>query len=866
MSRFGGWGRIDRQRLRKAILEADLGPMIRADPTAAAELVRETVLDPEARSRATSPWEEPLGITGAPFWMTAAPERGPFLLLLQVNAEVGLNCIIDLVEHATERWVAAGTDTPENPFADSKEQDLFEIVLEGKQVRLVGDANVLHWHRNDGHAPVILACALMAIESYLYRRLDSDESIDAELERLKRSRSLAIWGVLTEVARYKPALLRDQLAPLLSSAALLLADKLYAIRSQTHLNLAGIGDRVFGERSRSWNAMPHRKTPILEPLMRDVLTGEALADELSAARERWHEQDPERWKHLIAQTDPANHSRREFENGAVVLEYVPPEELRDEVEESNQEAASAQFWINLPYRIREWIDKGIRPEDEAIEEFWNSVQQRLGELPADDEIFSVGVRRREDLESGIAALLVLRAREWLRSHPDREQWCRQALLSPFEGSPPPTHPFDSPGEMAIDTWDSFCAEALPVLLAEDPADTELRSAVARLAIHPHRLTVRKAFFAVSRQAALAETLRELEHVSLSWARFLSWRQEVRHRERHAELDFGEAPSVDSLPDLETPTREALEDFTSGQLSPAPRLRTWLEETPDSMLGPAMDARHRALSKLDLAYLIAARSYLPISFDDAEKEGRERRVEFATELAEHITTGLIEEGTNPEGPFEEENAAYTFLAEMTLSVPVGSARRIWGPILALGGTAQRWVDHFLGDLWGLALSREVLPPGFPVLIKEMITFATNAPNWRQVRDSSELCLRLAGLRPWPTERHASLVEELLPEWEEWVRPKVKDAWFTRGLLQFLTRPTADPVRAEALAWLAARERGGQPVNPELDEMTSELLLVISVREPRLLRGNDEPAFNGRYLLSRLAGRGQPLAVELSARLG
>jgi hypothetical protein len=112
--------------------------------------------------------------------------------------------------------------------------------------------------------------------------------------------------------------------------------------------LARIGDRAYGARIRSWNTMEHRSRALVDLVMRDVLSGEALVDELAAARALWAERDRERLKHLLAQTDLANLQPTELGEGAVMWEYVPPEELRDEVAESNEQLRATQLWLMGP--------------------------------------------------------------------------------------------------------------------------------------------------------------------------------------------------------------------------------------------------------------------------------------------------------------------------------------------------------------------------------------------------------------------------------------------------------------------------------------------------------------------------------------
>src|SRR6476661_3324932 len=105
VSRFGGWNRVDRERVRETVLEADLSPLISADSGGAARLIGAAVWD-DTPGEGPS-WDlEDTGpsITEAPNWHVAVPERGPFLRLLIEDPEAGLDCVVSIAERATRRW------------------------------------------------------------------------------------------------------------------------------------------------------------------------------------------------------------------------------------------------------------------------------------------------------------------------------------------------------------------------------------------------------------------------------------------------------------------------------------------------------------------------------------------------------------------------------------------------------------------------------------------------------------------------------------------------------------------------------------------------------------------------------------------
>jgi hypothetical protein len=859
-----GFRRHDRDRLRAAILDGDaLVPLIGSDPQRAGELMRAAVIDPLARSRRSLIDEEgSLHITDAPRWLGPVPERGPFLLFLSLAPQVALDLIIEIVEQATEQW--AHVTEPEEREAT------FEVLVEGTPVELLGDAEVMHWHRGGGHAPSVLTTMLMAVEAWLYRRLDAGEEVEATLARLLESRSVALWGLATEIAAYRPELLQRPLAPLVTGAELLIADRLYRAQPHDHLLIPAIGDHAFGERIRSWNTMEHRQRALIDALMRNVLSGEALVDELTTARARWAERDPDGLKHLLAQTNLKNMQPTELGDGAVMWEYVPPEELRDEVVESSEQLRATGLWLMGPYSSREAIDKGTQLDDAELDQLWALVEGPLAEeFPAD--LAMGGVRSRADVECGIAATLVLCGESWLARRPDAQAWCREHLLAPF-ADPPPTHDFDDSGALATDTWDSFCADALPRLWAGAPGDLEIRAAVVRLAVHRHRATVRRLMARVADIPALGADLRRLEHVALVWARWLAYKHERRQREEAARYDWTDAPTVEQLPDVEAPTSEALALFEAGDLSDEPpRLSDWLASTPEGLVR-SRRRRHHALSVVDPQHLLAAFEHLLRLPSELPSEERDRRLVFAEDLA-----GLIAEGMQPDDdgevggtPYEHERIALDRLGGLAVAAPIARSANIWRPLLEPGVGAHYWVESFLGAVWRML--RADPSEHAAALLAEMIAFAEQEPNWsRRAAHRTDIALALAGLDRWggggdADESTALILAAAREPWVRWVSAELEDSWFAERAVRFLGTPAAEPVLEPVLVRLAELEpHRTVGYRARYDEALGEMLAQLMGRRPEMFTAPDPSGKALRQLLSRLAERGSAVALELVNRL-
>jgi hypothetical protein len=846
--------------LRTAVLDGDgLITIVWSDPAAAAELALLASVDIRTENH-FSIQDNRLQITDEPRWLAPLPERGPFLALLREAPDDGVGLVLALVEHATERWLATenieeGTGTP----------GWFSIAIDDDEIQLIGDARVMHWFRGAPQVPTVLASALMALEQYLYEQLDVNTDIAPILKRLTASRSVAAWGLLTEVAKYRPALLHGPLVAIVSSAGLILSDKLYASQDHSYLLIAAVGERALGERVKRWNLMPHRKNKIVDLVIRDVFMQVALVDELAAARERWTAPNDGRWRHLIAQMDPTNLRTAQQEDGSILIEYVPPEELEGEVAESRRDIADSQFWWHLPYQLREWIDEAHPQDDATLEEFWERFQQRLSQ-PATASMFEDGLRSLDDLRCGVAALYVTCARDWLAGYPEREQWCRDALLAPFQ-SPPPTHTFDFYGDSSTERWDVFCADAIPILWAENPADLELRSAVVRLAVNAHYETVARTFRNVSRHPVLADDLLALEHASLYWARYVAWTHQQKRIAESAAFGFREREEPEEpVFDLAAPTREALDAFTVGELSAdVPRLGDWVAGTPEGMLGLRTRDHMRILLCLSFGYLVRARVHLVSQLTTAVPGSRERIFTFAGDLATLIVTGLT---TQDHQLFDDERDVLRLLAAFTLNGTRQEAHTVWEPILAAGGAAGNWVEAYLNALWSQALAAVPRPPAFATVVSDMLVYATQAQSW-QTRGSGDLQVAVIGLNRWGSsvaDVDAELIEALQPHWAEWVRPRMRGSWFARSIVRFLQSPAAGPVLGDALGWLADRERSDAQPDTDLDSEIMDLLVKLHSRDPEFLRGSDGPATDARFLLERAAGRGVALALELIGRIG
>lgn len=856
------WRAVDVEGLRGAAMAPDgLIPLAQADPEAARRVALAAFTE-RVRRRHWDPLDFGLGIARDHDHHQALPENGPMLGFLINAPEAGVRTVLELVDTATSNW--EGSELRE--VADHHLDRPFAVLLEGEALSLIGNENVMHWHRGDSRVPKALATALMGLEQWLYRKIDADEPVDEILATLMTSRSVAIWGLLVEIACYKPGVLEDPLSPLVSSAALLLADQLYKATDHSYLYMTF--DEGELRRLRSWHGMPHRKQTLQELVLQKVLLEGVLTDELAAGRALWDQAPDGEWRFMSARMDPANYERIEVD-GADGWQFEAPDWMASEAAEQEEHAGKRLFWLRAPYQLREWIDSDTSPTDEEAGQLWKFVQEQLPQTDAPEDI-PPGISSRADIECGVAAALLHGAPEWTFARYDVVSWCRTALLNALR-EPPPPHEFDYSDTFSNTCWDGFAADALPVLWARDPGDQDLRQAAFRLATHRHHQTVSRFFARAVERDELRGELPRLEHLSLHYARLLAWFNERKTRQDNADWWPEGSPTVDDLPDVLTPAEAIARAFVEGTLDEKPSVADFIAETPAGLVSERADARHRIFHSLGFDYLVAARLHalvLPAELGQAE---RKRRLGIAADLATVIGGALAEDDDVDGTPYESERALFDRLGAMAAVAGPEAARPIWQPILAAGDAAHYWVSDFVSEVWRAGLAAEELPDGFAETIKEIWSCYAEqeraSPRRHRAGDTelAMLCLSRFGY-PKMEKRHRPLLAALQPEWSEMVAARLADPYFAVHAVRFFAEPAAADIVADALRWLSTREEGRPRYDESLDEAMAELLAKLSGRDPQLLRRQDDVGVAARTVLAALVARQNAVAMQLSAALG
>jgi hypothetical protein len=835
-------------------LDADgLHPVIAADPELASELLF-SLLAPRGRPR-IGILGDATGMERLPGWLLPLYIRGPFLAFLRRNSELASRLIVRLADAATDHWVASRAD-------DGEAAHPWVIDLDPGDLLVYGDEQVLVWYRGDGRASSVLASALMALEKWLYDESDAGHDIGPTVSEILRStRSAAVVGLLTAVGCRHPELLKGPLRPLLGAWQILMWDRDYKATDAMHLRIGLFTQPVeFRKLADEWYALKHRHVPLLEHATWLALTEPQFAEFFRHARERWlalasPSGSPTPVDYLAAQLDPGNWRRAIDTEGKDYIYFEAPEVLRRDSEEASRHRDSILPWLSTPIRMRMVLEGKTTTEIEELEKLLRTLQG-AGSAPTDEMRFRP--LTDDDSLCAVAAVLVVHHQSWLQEHPDDRRWCVETLVGAVSRERPPSpFGFDSDGSGL--SWGAFCADALPLLWAEDPNEKELSEAIARLAAAFSDTTVGRLFQSASSvRQSLSDDFVRLQHLAIKIA---TWRVQMDRRRL-----FG-SDTVDANSEID----DAIQGFIDKSLEP--KVPTWSQVAiPEAPVG----GRHHAYD-IDLQYLQAAYSWMP-DFDEAlDSSERDDWLAFWQQsvdcMAKRLREDIDPKRQEVDGtPWESEYHLLHELPARIVQLNGPQAALLWRPVLDLGPAAHYWVESFL-DSWMLVGLSGSPTERFVMHWKAMLKHVHENELWDSKRSygTAELHARLMGIggiatSSWTADTTA-VAAQMADEFEHWASQHLHGDWVARDLARFLSKPGADPLLARGLAHLNIVDESITWHGSEgsyYDALAS-LLVVVFQRHREITRTGDPAGVAYRSLLVRLAGRQNPVAMELMSRM-
>lgn len=883
--------RVD-EALQHVVLETDaLQPLVEADPAAAKELLLALLLEhPRDRS-----YSSPLGDYGLehPRWYPPFYARGPFRAFLALNEEHGVDAILRLLGHVTDRRIevlAGLARDGERPF----QAPTFPLWTDAGERTFIGDKQVFLWNLQGPDSSGVMASALMALEKHLYDRIDSEEDVTDIVERLlAESDSLAILGLLATVGRYDPSLFRGPLRCFLTSADLLVWTQMGTQDDGWRMNLRGLfGPSLlpepWHEDYRDWHQMEHRGLSLFKIGLFYFVNDETFEPTFAEARERWAAElgeggRYEGWtavKGFVAQFDRANYESITTEDGGAALQFTAPQDLQDEAAAGQEAAREDMLVLVVPTQCRRLLDDAEEVAD--ADALWATAEQLDAVDPEQWEDAPVSVL---DAQAGVAAVLALRCEV---TSGDRLRWTRTHLLDAAQAVR------ETYGGLVPWEAQAFAADALPALWARSPRDAEVRQAIAHLAMSGSSDLVGRLTAAVkSWRSDLGDDHLRLLHLIFRRAQSerdvqrLRWTSEWRA----SSGDNGESTTESELAALEAERAIDVQAFLDGSLPT--NLPPFIKATAAPLStrgGVAPTRRERPQRQADEGLIVAVFNGVPLPVEAGSEWSAWADVwgqavaETAGALAlpEDAPTRDVEGADGPWERFVWTHAAYLSAKSETDE----EARTYWEPVLALGPTASFSVSSFLREWWGWAHGR----PDDETPARrsgQMAEFVSRHPRWSREdrygwRPRAELWRLVVGLQNlssevWTSEQ-AGLVEALAPNLQRWATDHPLDTDDLVALSAFLSLPAARGVRLDGLTWIAdaVQDRGDEVWTEHLvgdasshsrvETMVGQLLVSVWTADEAQLRRHDGAFAAFQSLLGTLASRRLPVALELSQRVG
>jgi len=826
------------------------------------------------------------------YWTSPMWHRGPFIGFFQAAPAEAIRLAMKLVNFATARYIERERPEGYDPGA-------IEVELPaGTLACWNGDARLYGWFRGSAPQSIVVTSVLMALEYWLYERLDAGDDVDESLRAIfEESRSVAFAGVLVAVGLHTQRLFGDVLKPLLAVPELYRWDqeRVVVLESSAGL-LAGFlpqDPKILVEQGRRFHALPHRRYALEQFALTGYLNSLLDLDEFFAeARAKWLARasalepgsgEREWLERLAARFNRDNYEVVTTAEGQTQWQFSATGDLDDEASRELEQANEAQLLLGLPMRIRKVLDDELAINEEQFVDLLRTAHEQERLTTARVDLFTPvqEAEHRASVVCGAAAIGVEKFRDWLRDHADEESWCVETLTAYVTAPPESEQGHYFPGTPW--EWHVFCAHAIPTLWAEEPDTPGYRHLAALLAMFPNESAVEAFSVSTARvRQALGDEYVRLQHFMFEWALLLGEIRDLNHRRQWSQSENGESGEqmqvrfTEAAVALRQRQSNLVAAFVSGDLEatiPPWSLTALGLAGAETQPGRRRGQAHVLIDAEYLAHALVALPSLDAAYDDEE---RKRLIAIWREAVSYLKTRL---GGGPNDDREVEGTPYQ--SDYWLLRRIGAAvadmrphedpDALWKPMLDIANTAHHWVEEFLRAFIERGLTGE-RPQHFLAIWRAMVFYARSAETGdtepRRAFHWVDNWIALLGLDPFSsrlwTAENQDFAEAMADEYSAMLPLLINDDRTASALIRFLGADGSAPVRSDVLVLLAdGAERTGlwRDRRDRIATPMAELLEQFFRRDDAVITTR---AFT--KLLRDLAAQQVPLAVELLSRLG
>ena len=430
----------------------------------------------------------------------ASAIRGPFLTLLRSHPAVGVQLVLDLMNHAghwygKRKWQATQLETA-NPIT----------------ISVPGHGEVTQWsndrlwaaYRGTSVTPHVLECALMALEYWLLELCEGTDVIEPWLLKiLLESNSVMTTAVVASVCNAHPERSGGAALALLTSRQSIEMDRARTVKELSTTPLMDLPgpdpmQRIYEDERKRSNAMGHRRQDLEVLAWKLQLAGKSeqvwaiidshraqIPDECERTDEdmAWllalHRMDARNYEAEVARTSPKGGvSRHEVEESRTISFKnkgidADLQEFVDTGARERQQFLTATSLMGWAYQHWE-----MHADGGDIDSWRTVLIQAVETQKEETAVYPVGLT-----SSGPSIVAAVCVRDhWEDMDADDRQWCVDTLIAEIERHDHSDHRSPS---MPNDPMSAarHGAYVLPKFLAHDPEDAKILNVFAKALTH-----------------------------------------------------------------------------------------------------------------------------------------------------------------------------------------------------------------------------------------------------------------------------------------------------------------------------------------------------------------------------------------------
>lgn len=438
-------------------------------------------------------------------WNPPTYLKGPFLGLLRLHSNEGLDLIHGVTNHATECWkMMEELRWRRKPVPQT-------IKLKKGDIEVWGDEHVCYWYRYPSVAPGAITCSLMALEYWMNEQLSKGIEPQELFERvLEDTKSVAVVGVCLSVALANKTICREVVVPILENPVFWMMDIYRSTQdamAESSINMLSTYFSL-GDNKADYKVLvglarqPHRTLDLPSFILPIMLLGPTGSYErLQSALRAFPENPPYLFEHEkgdecllqerieMCKMWAAQAERESYETfetgveGEIGIRFKVPAELE---EQQKAKLRPIEERTKL-YRFQRWsmdlLDKSEVGQAFTIESAMKYAQDlaRQDNLSYRPKNFLEDSEQRADAIAAFAAVLVICQWQWTEKN-NFVSWCTEQLLTAAKRPEPPALYLEEMSRFSMG-YRRSAARSLPILLLKSPKNGGIRKTIFALALH-----------------------------------------------------------------------------------------------------------------------------------------------------------------------------------------------------------------------------------------------------------------------------------------------------------------------------------------------------------------------------------------------